>query len=74
MMNSGQQMMKPAIHPGVDGMPTPEPGRSSSPRVTMLGDVHDGIEHVQVRDAHVAALHRQQRRNAFVLSFAQFHP
>ena len=50
--------LRPAIHPGVDGRPPPEPGRSSSPLAPMLGDVQDGIEHVPVRDAHVAWLHR----------------
>ena len=44
------------------------------PLATMLGDIPEGVEHVQVRDAHVAALHWQKWRNTFVLRRGQFHP
>ncbi len=64
----------PAVHPGVDGVPVADPGRQPPPLAAMLGDVQDGVEHLQVRQADVAALHRQGGRNAFVLSLGDLHP
>ena len=66
--------LRPVIHLSVDGMPPPEPSRDSPPLAPLLGNLQDDIEHGQIRDAHLPRLHRQQRRNAFVLRFGQFHP
>ena len=38
------------------------------------GDVRDDVAHLQVRQADVAALHRQVPSNAGVSSFRDFHP
>ena len=41
-------ILGPAIHPRVDGVPPAEPTRQSPPLAPMLGDVQDGVEHLQV--------------------------
>ena len=64
----------PAVHAHVDGVPVAEAGRQPSPFAAMLGHVEDGIEYLQVRQADVAALHREVRGNAGVLSFRDLHP
>ena len=48
------------------------PGRQPPPLAAMLGHVEDGVEHLQVRQADVAALHL--RGNAGVLIFRDLHP
>ena len=40
----------------------------------MLGDIQDGVEHLAVRKADIAALDRQMWRDTFVLSLGEFHP
>jgi hypothetical protein len=67
-------VFRPAIHPGIDRMPVAELSRQSPPLAAMFGHIEDGVEHLQVRHAHVAALHRQDRGNALVLRFGEFHP
>ena len=67
-------ILGPAIHPGVDGVPVAEPLRYAPPLAALLGDRQDGIEHLQIREADIAPLHGQARRNACVLIFGEFHP
>ena len=40
----------------------------------MFGDIQDGVEHLLVRKAYIAALDREVWRDAFVLSLGEFHP
>lgn len=65
-------VLRPAIHPGGEGMPPPEPRRESA-TCPLLGDRQEGIESGQIRDLHIPPLPRPRRRNAFGLSFGQFH-
>ena len=67
-------VLRPAVHAGVDGVPIAEAGRQPPPLAAMFGYVKDGVEHLQVRQADVAALHRKARRDEFVLGFSEFHP
>ena len=67
-------VLRPAVHPGVDGVPVAKPCRQSSPFAAMLGDIQDGVEYLAVGKADIAALHRQMGRDAFVLSLGEFHP
>ena len=67
-------VLRPPVHPRVDGMPVAEPRRQPAPLAAMLGDIQDGVENLPVRQADVAALHRKVRRNAGVLRFREFHP
>ena len=64
----------PAVHPGIDRVPVAEPRRKTAPLAAMLGHIQDRVQHLQVRQADVAALHRQVRRKPLVLSFRKFHP
>ena len=52
----GNPALRPTVHPGADGMPTPEPERQSPPLAAMPGNVREGIGHLQVRDAHSPAV------------------
>ena len=40
----------------------------------MFGDIQNGVEHLPVRNAHIAALDREVWRDAFVLRLSEFHP
>ena len=64
----------PPIHPGVDGVPGAKPGRQTPPLAPVLGDIQDGIEHLQIGEADIAALHGETRGKACVLGFGEFHP
>lgn len=66
--------LRPATHPCVDGVPVAKARRQSSPFAAMFGHVQDGVEHLQIRQTDVAALHREVWRDAFVLSLSKFHP
>ena len=66
--------LRPAVHAHVDGVPVTEPGRQPSPLAAVLGHVEDGVEHLQVRQTDVAALHRKVRGNAGVFGFRDLHP
>ena len=69
----GNPALRPTVRPGVDGMPTPEPGRQSPPLAAMPGNVRDGIGCLQVRDAHIPPLHPHKRHNVLVLLFSRLH-
>ena len=66
-------VLGPAIHPGVDGMPFAKPPWQPAPLAAMLGDIQDGIEHLQIREADIAPLHGERGGNACVLCFGEFH-
>ena len=66
-------ILRPAIHPGVDGMPVAESGRQPPPLTALIGDIQDRVEYLQVRQFDVAALNGQDRCDAFVLSFCNLH-
>ena len=63
----------PAVHAGVDGMPSAKPRRQSPPLATMLSNIQDCIEHPQIRNAYIAALYWKERCDAFVLVLCEFH-
>ena len=48
--------VRPAAHPGVDGVPVAEICRQPMPLATMLGDIQ-GVEHLEIGQADVLALH-----------------
>ena len=59
--------------PCVDGMPIVLSGRQPPPLATVLGDIQNRVEHLQVGQFDVAALNGQDRCNAFVLIFCNLH-
>lgn len=58
----------PSAHPGVDGVPVAEVFGQSAPLAAVFCDVEDGVEHLYVGDADIAALHREMRLYELVLS------
>ena len=67
-------VLRPAVHAGVNGVPIAKSWRQSSPFAAVFGDIQDGIEHLPVRNAYIAALDREMWRDAFVLRMGEFHP
>ena len=61
-------ILRPAVHPCVDGMPVAESGRQPPPLAALLGDIQNRVEHLQVRQFDVPSLNGKDRCNAFVLS------
>ena len=66
-------VLRPPVHPGVNGVPLAEARRQSAPLAAVLDDIEEGIEHLEVGRGDIAALDRQMRGNAFVLDLAEFH-
>ena len=67
-------VLRPAVHPGVDGVPIAESRRQSSPFAAMFSDIQDGIEHLPVRNPYIAPLEWQMWRDAFILRMGEFQP
>ena len=51
--------LRPAAHTRVDRVPVAEALGQAAPFAAVLGDVKDGIQHLQIRQADIAALQRQ---------------
>jgi hypothetical protein len=66
-------ILGPPIHAGVDGVPLAESLWKATPFAALLGDVQDGVQHLQVGQRYVAALNRQTMLDQAVLRFADFH-
>ena len=66
-------ILRPAVHPCVDGMPIAESGRQPPPLAALLGDIQNRVEHLQVRQFDVPSLNGKDRCNAFVLSFCNLN-
>src|SRR5487761_1087052 len=65
--------LRPAVHPGIDGVPVAEPLRQPTPLAAMLRHIQQSVEQLQVGKAHIAALYRQAVFNLCVLLFGDFH-
>jgi len=66
-------LLRPPVHACVDGVPVAEVLRQTAPLAAVLGHVENGVEYLQVRETDIAPLPRQQRRNAPVLFWGEFH-
>ena len=64
---------RPPIHARIDRVPVAESLGEPAPLAALLGDVHDGVEHVQSVERHVAAWCRHTRRDVAILSVGDFH-
>src|ERR1700751_3756427 len=64
----------PAVHSRVNRMPSAETPGQSTPLAAMLGDIKNRIQHLQVRQADIAALSRQAMPDPLILGFGKFHP
>ena len=65
--------LRPPVHTSINGVPVAEPLGQTAPFATLLGDVQDGVEHVQIVEHHVAAWRRQTRLDLAILSVGDFH-
>ena len=63
----------PTVHSGVDGVPSTESLGKPSPRATVPGNVKNGVERLEVADAHIASLHRQVGSDPLVLFLCNLH-
>jgi hypothetical protein len=63
----------PAIHACVDRVPIAKTGRQTTPLATMLCDVKDRIEHVQIGKTDIATLSGQEPLNLSELGRCDFH-
>jgi hypothetical protein len=63
----------PAVHARVDGVPVAEALGQAAPLAAVLGNVQDGIEHVEAAHAHVASLRRQAMLDASELFCGDLH-
>ena len=62
-------VLRPAIHPSVNRVPIAEPSRQPAPLATVLRHIHDSVEHLPVRKADIATLHREVPCYALILGF-----
>jgi hypothetical protein len=65
--------LRPPIHSRIDGVPVAEPLGQATPFAALLGDLQDGVQHLQVGQAYIAALYRQTTFDQAVLRFGDFH-
>ena len=63
----------PPIHARIDRVPVAEPLGQPAPFASLLGDVQDGVEHLQIVECHVATLCRQTRLDGTILCVGDFH-
>jgi hypothetical protein len=54
-------------------VPSAEALGQSAPLATVLGNIKDRIQDLQVRQANIAALSRQAMLDALILGFSEFH-
>ena len=53
-------VLRPAVHPRINGVPVAEPLGQTAPFAALLGHIQDRVQHPQIGQAHIAALNRQQ--------------
>ena len=64
----------PTIHAHIDRVPTAEPLWKAPPLATLFRDIQNRVQHLQVSQTYVSALHRQAVFDAGILLFRDFHP
>ena len=65
--------LRPTIHARIDGVPIAESLGQPAPFAPLLGDVQDGVEHLQIVERHVATWRRQTRLDLAILCGGDFH-
>ena len=70
---SSTAVLGPAVHAGVNGVPVSEAFGQAAPLAALLGNIQNGVENREVRQAHIASLARQNRFNAPVLLLGDLH-
>ena len=65
--------LRPAVHPGVDGVPVAKTLGQSAPLASMLSHIQQSVQQLQVRQAYIAPLYRQTFLDPCVLLFRDLH-
>jgi hypothetical protein len=67
-------ILGPSVHPHVDRVPAAKSLRKSTPLAALFRHIQNRVQHLQVRQTHIAALHREAVFDPGVLLFRDFHP
>ena len=65
-------VFSPPVHPHIDRVPAAESLRKPTPLAALFRHIQN--QHLQVRQTHIAALHREAVFDAGILLFRDFHP
>jgi hypothetical protein len=67
-------VLRPAVHPCVDCVPASEALRQTAPFAALLSYIQHRVQHLQITQTHVAALHWQRILDSLILRFRDLHP
>ena len=67
-------IFRPPVHAHVNRVPATEPLGQPAPLAALLGHIENRMQHLQVGQTYIAALHRQAVFDARKLLFGDFHP
>src|ERR1019366_3051855 len=65
--------LRPAVHPRVDRVPVAKALGQRTPFAAVLGHIKNSVDHLQVAEAHIASLHRQELLDTIELRGGNFH-
>src|ERR1700681_2512640 len=63
----------PTVHARVNGVPAAEALRKPTPLAALFSHIKNSVEHLQIGQTYIAALHRQALLDARVLLFGDLH-
>ena len=66
-------LIRATIHTRIDRVPRAEPRGQRPPLATLFGHIENGIEHLQILNTDITALHWKRRGNPFVSGSGDFH-
>src|SRR5665213_3251832 len=66
-------LLRPAAEPRINRVPISESLWQATPFAAVLSDVENGVEHLQIREAHISALPRQAMFDLRILSRSNLH-
>ena len=59
---------RPTAHPHINSVPPPEPGRQPPPLAAVLRHIQNSVQHLQIRQLHIAPLGRETMRYPLICS------
>jgi len=66
-------LFRPATQPRVNRVPVAEALRQATPLASVFCNIEDGVEHLQIGEAHISTLSRQALFDLSILSRRDFH-
>ena len=66
--------LAPAVHSRINSVSIPQGFLQSPPFAAMFSHIQNGVEHLQIVQAHIATLARQTIGNPQILTLGDFHP